>query len=417
MPEKSIFDKPTTKPTIKSASAKTDTTTKKSKKGLIIGLIIAAIVVIGGGLGAFFIIRAINNAPEKIALKTIQNALTDTRVSTSGVVDIKFDNSENFNNIKSARINIKGQSDILPMRFKANTEFTAKYDDYTLDLDGAIDESGVFYFKVDDLSDIFELTGASRSDVRQYSNVITMLEGNWWSIDVNDLYDLFLSQSSSVVFSGEDTVLTNPVSDLITCGTTAIEDYKSESKAIAELYAKYPFISFVEAEGEARNGGKLYQIKLNTSLGADFLAELQDLDLVTDFTSCIKRVSRDNDFDLDELDTSSLDTKELLRQVKQQLKDTVIEVKNYHIVGYTTETQMDDSVTISTKFDFEYPNDLTVKIPKNSTSIVTLFQNLFGGFSDFGDSSYTYDDYTYDYDYSIDTNCGPEDYWNATNCF
>lgn len=380
---------PPTTPTQDEAITKTSepisTTKKKSKAPLVIFLCLLIVAI--GGVITWLILRS---TPEAQVSDAMTNLLTAKQVSTTGSINLKFDEATNPD-IRTVKLDLGISSDHIPASTSATLSVTTQSNStFKLDLGETIARDGTIYIKISGLKkaiDNAKVPDEVQVYLDYFSDVIEATDDQWWMIAVPDLLDQL---SNSL-----DNDLSVNYADAYQCILDKIAD--NDGTELANLYRQYPFIDVSNYTGQLQptNGGTIFSISINQTKLTSFQNELENTTYQKDLKKCTAQISASSSID-DTYEEQLEDTFDTLAD----LPPAYVEVTGFdHKLSrfyYTYETDGVGSLEIDLHFSF--PNTVSIDMPTKARAITELIDAMVDDFN-----SLLYDMYSGYYpNYSVD---------------
>ncbi len=364
---------PLTAPSPIAAPATQPTTPPKKKFGLGKAILIACILalLIGGGVGATFIVMA--TQPSSIVASAINNMVTAEHISIDGDVNIVYNPSSSSD---SVTINLKMLS--------AGTDHSSNIQVSTdpsvlgvnspvvsLEVDEVIIDNGNMYFKIKGiygvlyaadtiLGSIFTTGSYTPSDatLSTIQQISDYAEDRWFMVSVEEVMN---SSMLSMDAQSKQKYL-----DGYNCAKDKLSNISSYSSEFSDLYKSHPFIN-LEQQADS-----FYNVSLDSTHLAAYSNEIPNTKFSKDLISCANE-----NINI----TNNIITPEEIDRTMEKFPS--VSAKFDGFLDYRlTELKIssaDDYYSISSDLKFDYNTPVNISAPSDATSIldaVTYISNI-----------------------------------------
>lgn len=338
----------------------------KSNKKLIIisSAVFAVLLLVGGSVAAYFWYQN----PQKVLSDSLIYAVTSKASIYSGNVTIDSSGAKVAVDIKGKHVNsVTGSVD-------ATIKITYDSKDYETSGSVVYDSKGDLYFKISNLKTITSeyltaigLTGAdsaSTAITNSVNDLVKRVDGVWVKISSTDLKEFSQSYATSK-----------------TCLDTAVDKFKDDKKAIAEvtdLYSKNQFIVIDKNLGQ-KDGSNGYQIKGDDAKTKSFIKGLEGTTIYKTLHDCDDTfVINADDIDITESTSTTKATAELW-----------VDTWSHKPTKFVTNIK-DGDTSVSATVKTDYNSKVEVTTPTDSTSLSQL-KTYIEEFTDSLSSAYSSD--------------------------
>lgn len=251
------------------------------KKMFIIGGIIAAVLVIIGGGGAAAYTLWYQN-PDKVLGDALVNAMSAKSIIYTSNLDIKLKQSSPAAP-SSLTLSLDGKGSYengSQLDVKLQTTIDKK--DVTLSGSGILDKDQNLYFKVNDVKKTLNDVGYGAAMPPEYASVISEVDGKWIKISADDM------KTTDKELSKAQTCISDAIKKL--------QEDKSETKELLDLYKKNPFIVVKDKLG-SKDGSLGYAIDIDKDKSKSFGEGFKDTTIYKELDKCDTSKSGDVDSD------------------------------------------------------------------------------------------------------------------------
>ena len=404
---------PMSRPMEKAPVAEPVTPPKKKKTGLIIGIVAAVLVAVGCGVVAAIMLMGQGDPVSKAVLKLAEGK-APTNVAINGTIDVTPTDKDSV--LTNLKIDLKSDATTNSMINHTTANITASLDQMgkiEIEAEEIYAESGDLYIKIDGLTEAINnlstmVQGASLRNSMvtdcvsdegtstdclsedmtidmapdenglaifdSFSGILEIVDGEWLRISIDQLESVAGSMDSN---------------NSLSCLTDVMQEAKSSSNSIAELYRKYPFVgSTTEGVTIASKNSPVYRVMFDREKFTSYSDALNDSTIAKKAISCLGddnvtinknaveeldklpnvyvEVDKDNNFSRVYFETT-------LNQMKSDDCHCPDDTDCSPCFGEAVETNI-----ANVKFDFEltYPSAINVAEPTEYQDLVTVIQQL-----------------------------------------
>lgn len=340
---------------------------KKGKKKLIIllSLIFVVLLLGGGSVAAYFWYQS----PQKVINDSLIHAVTSKASIYSGNVIIDSNGTKVTVDIKSKQVNsVTGSMD-------ATIKISYDGEDYETSGSVVYDSKGDLYFKISNLEEIASqylttvgLTGtdsASTAITNSVDDLVERIDDTWVKVSSSDLKEFSQSYATSK-----------------TCIDTAVDKFKDDKKAIAEvtdLYTKNQFVVVDKSLGQ-KDGSFGYQVKGDEDKAESFVKGFVGTTIYKTLHDCDETFAVDaDDVNFEAATSTSNVTTELWVDVwsHKPTKLVVSGKEDGTSVLATIKTDYNSKVEVTTPTDSISLSQLKTYIEEFTDSITSAYSSDF----------------------------------------
>ncbi len=324
---------------------------KKSKKSLfIIGGIIAAALVLGGG-GTALAYNLWYQNPNKVLGDALINAASAKSVIFTSTMNINLHTGSAAGMPSKLTLSMDGKGSYEvggQLDIKLATQYNGK--DVSFSGSGIVDKDQNIYIKVNDVRKIINDVADGEQLPSSYDKLISDIDGKWIKISADD------TKEYSEEWSKTQTCINGAVKKL--------QDNKSETKELLDLYKKNPFIIIKDKLG-SKDGNLGYDVDVDKDVSKHFSDGLKNTQIYKDLDKCDPSGTGSDDATsgIDSLDSDNTATTEnhtelwvsrfghKITQIKWTTKDSS-STSTISDADFTFEPQFNKAVSIDVPKDF-----------------------------------------------------------------
>ena len=337
-------------------------TKKKFGLGKVILVCFILALLIGGGVGATFIVMA--TQPSSIVASAINNIVTAEHISIDGDVNIVYNPSSSSDsvtiNLKMLSAGTDHSSNIQvstdPSAFGINSPVVS------LEIDEVIIDNGNMYFKIKGiygvlyaadtiLGSIFTTGSYTPSDatLSTIQQISDYAENRWFVVSIEEVVNSPMltmdAQSRQEYLDGYN------------CAKDKLNNISSYSNEFSDLYKSHPFINLDQ------QADSFYNVSLDSTHLAAYSNEIPDTKFFKDLISCANEninITK-NIITPEEIDR----TMEKFPSVSAKFDGFL----DYHLTELKISSA-DDYYSISSDLKFDYNTPVNISAPSDATSIL-----------------------------------------------
>lgn len=344
-------------------------TKKKFGLGKVILVCFILALLIGGGVGATFIVMA--TQPSSIMASAINNLITADHISVDGEVDIVYSSASSSDPVK---INLKmlgaGADHSSTVQVLADPSLFGVSDlpVVLLELDEMVVDNGNIYFRVKGVYDamfaVDSLMGnlftsgtytPSDKTLSIIQQISDYAENRWFVVSIEEVVNSPMltmdAQSRQEYLDGYN------------CAKDKLNNLSSYSSEFSDLYKNHPFIN-MEQQADS-----FYGISLNTTHLAAYANEVPTTKLSKDLMACANT----------SIDTSSITTTsedfDYLQNHFPTISAKIEGFLDYHLTELKVSST-EDNYSISSDIKFDYNTPVDISAPSDATSILDAVTHI-----------------------------------------
>jgi hypothetical protein len=278
-------------------------------------------------------------------------------------------------------INVKVSASMMSVSASANLVATTK---------------GEIYVRINDLDGLLTKLGMPSGYLGDFD--VSKVSDKWLKISLDDLEDVI---PETAPYTDDYAKALECVEDV----STTLTEKRDAQKELLDAITKSKMLTAKRVGGD--QDGIKFELNANTNHYYDLIAAVMETDLFQSLGDCFKGVDSDIDLSDPDINISQSEQDELNDGLKESLKDIDTRVNfwvspwGHQPTRLLTNSKVKGSSNIDFTIDTTRKSGKTeIKIPSDSTSLISVIQELMAGFS--VGSIFNYDDYSDIDDYDFD---------------